>query len=127
MKMETLITAINTNPYHFTALFLFLLGFHTLLTHTNVIKKIIGLNIMETGVFLFFVASGYIRDSIVPIITGNDYVIYSNPVPSALILTGIVIALSITALSLGLIVRLYNCYGTLDATKMAAMRGKAND
>lgn len=117
-------SALLEHPYQFTAMLLFLIGFFTLLTHSNVIKKVIGLNIMETGVFLFFVASGYIHGAQAPIVR-EGVEVYANPLPMALILTGIVIAISITAFSLALIVRLYARFGTLDANKMAErIRGR---
>ncbi len=125
MTLSAIEGAFLQHPYHFTAMMLFLIGFFTLLTHSNVIKKVIGLNIMETGVFLFFVASGYIRGGQAPIVRAGVET-YVNPLPAALILTGIVIAISITAFSLALIVRLYERFETLDANKMAErIRGQS--
>lgn len=97
------------------AMALFIIGLYTVLTHNNLLKKVIGINIMETAVFLFFVSIGMVREGRPPILKlSEDLVIYINPLPSALILTGIVVAVSITAYSLSLMIQLYKAYGTLD-------------
>ncbi|WP_330389114.1 cation:proton antiporter subunit C [Alkaliphilus peptidifermentans] len=103
---------------------LFIIGLYTVLTHSNLLKKVIGINIMETSIFLFFVSIGYVHDGSAPIINlGGDRVIYVNPLPSALILTGIVVAVSITAYSLSLIIKLYEAYGTIDLNEIMEIRG----
>ena len=114
-----------TNHFEATAMVLFGIGFVTLLLHKNLIKKIIGLNIMDTAVFLFLATRGYITGRAAPIIADAHGVIdaslYINPLPSALVLTGIVVAVSITAFSLALSLKLYEQYGTLDMDKIALM------
>lgn len=116
-----LIFRLGDNFYYLTAIVLFIIGFHTMLTHNNLIKKLLGMNIMETAIFLFFVSIGYVQGGRAPIIqAGRDY-LYVNPLPSALILTGIVVAVSITAYALSLIIRLYRHYGTLDACEIALL------
>lgn len=95
---------------------LFGVGFTMLLLHRNLIKKIMGMNIMDTAVYLFLAAKGYIKGRMVPIavdgITNPEA--YINPVPSGLVLTGIVVSVSTTALMLALTIRLYERYGSLD-------------
>ncbi len=119
-----MIFRLGDNFYYLTAIILFIIGFHTMLTHNNLIKKLLGMNIMETAIFLFFVAIGYVQGGRAPIIhIGQDY-LYVNPLPSALILTGIVVAVSITAYALSLIIRLYRHYGTLDASEIALLRAR---
>lgn len=119
--MEIIIKLFN-NYYYFAAMVLFIIGFHTMLTHSNLIKKIIGMNIMETSIFLFFVSIGYVRGGEAPIIQNGAEQLYINPLPSALILTGIVVAVSVTAYALSLIVKLYSHYGTLNADEIALIR-----
>jgi multicomponent Na+:H+ antiporter subunit C len=105
---------------------LFLIGFYTMITRKNLIKKIIGLNIMETSVFLFFISMGSIDNGKAPIIIpGEENVIYVNPIPQALVLTAIVVAISVTALALALIVKLYGDYNTLDADRIRELRDQA--
>lgn len=98
------------------AVILFGVGFTTLLLHRNMIKKIIGLNIMDTAVYLFLAAMGYIDGRIAPIVEDGitDVSRYINPIPSGLVLTGIVVSVSVTALMLSLTIRLYRKYHTLD-------------
>lgn len=98
------------------AVILFGVGFTTLLLHKNLIKKIIGLNIMDTAVYLFLAAMGYIEGRVAPIIVDGmtNKELYINPIPSGLVLTGIVVSVSVTALMLALTVRLYRKYHSLD-------------
>lgn len=119
--MEIIYSLLH-NYYYFVAMVLFVIGFHTMLTHANMIKKILGMNIMETAVFLFFVSVGYVEGGRAPIIEEGAEHLYINPLPSALILTGIVVAISVTAYALSLIVKLYEHYGTIDADEIAAIR-----
>lgn len=104
------------NVEEIAAVILFGVGFTTLLLHRNMIKKIIGLNIMDTAVYLFLAAMGYIDGRIAPIVEDGitDVSVYINPIPSGLVLTGIVVSVSVTALMLSLTVRLYRKYHTLD-------------
>ena len=95
---------------------LFGVGFTMLLLHRNLIKKIMGMNIMDTAVYLFLAAKGYIRGRMVPIVADGitNTEAYINPVPSGLVLTGIVVSVSTTALMLALTIRLYERAGSLD-------------
>ncbi len=103
---------ITNYPYIFSML-LFSLGWLIIFTQANLIKKVIGINIMESGIFLFFLAVGDIAGGNPPIyIEGVDQV-YVNPLPSALILTGIVVSFSITALALSIIIKIYQSYKTI--------------
>jgi len=98
------------------AIILFGIGFTMLLFHHNMIKKLIGMNIMDTGTFLFLASMGYIRGRKAPIVTDGvlDVEAYINPVPAGLVLTGIVVSVSVTAVMLSLSIRLYKRYHTLD-------------
>ncbi len=98
------------------AILLFGIGFTMLLFQKNLFKKLIGLNIMDTGVFLFLASMGYIAGRKAPIVTDGvtDTAAYINPVPAGLVLTGIVVSVSVTAVMLALTVRLYRRYHTLE-------------
>lgn len=112
-------------PYVISTI-LFAIGALIVLNKSNLIKKLIGINVMESSIFLMFVASANIRGGAVPLFDGsNPKEIYVNPLPSALMLTGIVVSVSVTAFALALIIRLYKSYGTTDAKKIAKMRSKA--
>lgn len=103
------------------AMILFGIGFGNLLLQPNLIKKIIGLNIMDTAIYLFLAEKGYIEGRIAPIVTGGVQSVeaYINPIPSGLVLTGIVVSVSVTALMLSLTVRLYRRYQTLDLDEIS--------
>ena len=105
-----------TNYYETVSVVLFSIGFATLLLNHNLVKKVIGLNIAETSVYLFLAAKGYIAGRAAPIIVNNvhEMAAYINPIPAGLILTGIVISVSVTAFALAIIVCIYKHYETLD-------------
>jgi multicomponent Na+:H+ antiporter subunit C len=105
-----------TNLSEVAAIVLFGIGFSNLLLARNLVKKIIGVNIMDTSIYLFLAAKGYVENSSAPIVSPGpiDVVQYVNPVPSGLVLTGIVVSVSVTAVLLALTVRLYEEFGTLD-------------
>ena len=107
---------LMVNYYEVVSVLLFGIGFATLLLHRNLIKKIIGLNVMDTAIYLFLAVKGYIAGRAVPIVVDGiqDVSAYINPIPTGLILTGIVISVSMTALALALIVNLHKRYDTLD-------------
>ena len=104
------------------AMILFGIGFANLLFQKNLIKKIIGLNIMDTAIYLFLAEKGYISGRMAPIVTDGIQSVeaYINPIPSGLVLTGIVVSVSVTALMLSLTVRLYKRYHTLDLDEISA-------
>lgn len=103
------------------AILLFGIGFANLLIQKNLIKKIIGLNIMDTAVYLFLAEKGYIAGRVAPIVVDGvqEVEAYINPIPSGLVLTGIVVSVSVTALMLSLTVRLYRRYHTLDLDEIS--------
>jgi multicomponent Na+:H+ antiporter subunit C len=94
-------------------IFLMMCGFYLLLSARNLVKKIIGLNLFQTSVFVFYISTGKVRGGAVPIdVAGVD--VYSNPLPHVLILTAIVVGVSGTALGLALILRIKDTYGTIE-------------
>jgi len=103
------------------AIILFGIGFANLLFQKNMIKKIIGFNIMDTAIFLFLAEKGYISGRLAPILTNGirEAEAYINPIPSGLVLTGIVVSVSVSALMLSLTIRLYRRYHTLDLDEIS--------
>lgn len=106
------------------AILLFIIGMHTMLTHSNLIKKVIAMNIMDASVFLLFVSIGYTHGGQAPIVSQGTDVLYVNPLPGSLMLTGIVVAVSITAYALSLIVKIYRFYGTVDYDEICLIRSQ---
>lgn len=120
--MSILIKKIIINYPYFAAFIIFAIGALTVLTRSNLFKKLIGINIMESAIFLLFVSAGNIRGGAVPILNNNNpQSLYINPLPSALMLTGIVVSVSVTAFALALILRLYRSYGTTDLRRISEM------
>ncbi|MBP1577451.1 MAG: cation:proton antiporter subunit C [Oscillospiraceae bacterium] len=113
---------LMANAGEAVAMVLFGIGFANLFFQKNLIKKIIGFNIMDTAIFLFLAEKGYIEGRIVPIVVDNICEVekYINPIPSGLVLTGIVVSVSVSALMLSLTVRLYQRYRTLDLDEISA-------
>ncbi len=100
---------------------LFCIGLYCVITKNNLIKKFIGLNIMETSVFAFIVALGVVDGGDAPIMGAGARAPFTNPIPQALILTGIVVAVSTTALALSLVIRIYEHCGTIEADELREM------
>ena len=111
-----MIKVLLINYEEAVAIILFGIGLTMLLFHRNLIKKLIGMNLRDTGVFLFLASMGYIEGRKAPIITDGiqNVEAYINPVPAGLVLTGIVVSVSVTAVMLSLSIRLYKRYHTLD-------------
>lgn len=92
---------------------LMMIGFYIVIAHGNLIKKIVGLNIFQTSVFILYISMGKVADGAPPILT-EGVQNYSNPLPHVLILTAIVVGVATTALALALIVRINEEYGTVE-------------
>ena len=108
------------------AMLLFGIGFANLLFQKNLIKKIIGFDIMDTAIYLFLAEKGYIAGRMPPIVVDGiqDVEAYINPIPSGLVLTGIVVSVSVSALMLSLTIRLYKRYHTLDLDEISTQLRK---
>ncbi len=111
------------------AVILFGIGFGILLLQRNLIRKIIGLNIMDTAIYLFLASMGYIHGRKAPIVVDGvtDVAQYINPIPAGLVLTGIVVSVSFTAIMLALAVRLYRRYRTLDIDQISLLAKSEGD
>lgn len=120
--------SLAANYPYIVSIFLFGLGILIVLAERSLMKKILGLNIMETGVFLMYISMGNIRGGRAPIIdvTTHADVAFVNPLPSVLILTGIVVSVSVTTLALSLVVKLHRFYGTQDMRKILTLEKRAS-
>jgi multicomponent Na+:H+ antiporter subunit C len=109
---------------YWIVIFLMMTGFYIVIARNNLIKKVIGLNIFQVSVFLLYITMGKVKGGTTPILparrftTGEDFAAFSNPLPSVLILTAIVVGIATTALALALIVRVYEAYGTLEEDEL---------
>ena len=115
-NMNGMFSHLIENYQACVAVVLFAIGMCMLLFDKNLLKKVIGLDIMDSGTFLLLADRGYITGRSVPIISDGvtDMAHYINPLPAGLVLTGIVVSVSVSALMLGLTIRIYNKYHTLN-------------
>ena len=106
--------------YYIGAFSLIFIGLFIVLVKKNLIKVIIGLSIVDTGINLFLITLGYIKGGTAPIFSkpGLKADNMVDPVPQALVLTAIVIGVAVLALALTLAIKLYKHYGTLDLRKI---------
>ena len=132
-----MINEFLTRLDYIVVVILFCIGLYALTVSPNLIKKIIGLNIMESSVYLFFIALGDVRLglltkdwAIAPIVKVEEESaiaigekVMVNPIPPALILTTIVVSISVTSISLAIAVKLYEYYGTLNTKKFTQLKG----
>ena len=92
---------------------LMMAGFYVVIADGNLIKKLVGLNVFQTSVFLLYISMGKVPEGTAPILTA-DAVAYSNPLPHVLILTAIVVGVATTALGLALVVRIREAYDSVE-------------
>jgi multicomponent Na+:H+ antiporter subunit C len=94
---------------------LLMIGFYAVIAKSNLIKKLIGLSIFQSAVFLLYITMGKVDGGTAPIIqAGVENPVFSNPLPQVLILTAIVVGISTTALGLGVVVRIKEEYGSIE-------------
>ena len=108
------------------AFFLIVLGFYTIVTKYNLVKTVIGLGIADYGVNLLIISIGYNPGGTAPIFTAGELTqasYFVDPIPQALTLTSIVIGACVTAMSLSLVVKLQEEYGTIDTREIRRLRG----
>lgn len=96
----------------------FCTGLYILLVRQNLLKKLIGLNIMETAVFAFIVTTGMVEGGDAPLWFDGMGPEFASPLPHALVLTGIVVAVSMTSLALALIARIHREHGTIELDEL---------
>jgi len=98
---------------YWIVVFLMMTGFYIVISANNLVKKIVGLNIFQTSVFMLYISMGKVTGGTAPIVA-EGVTQYSNPLPHVLILTAIVVGVATTAVGLALIVRIKRAYGTVE-------------
>ncbi len=106
---------------YYVVIILMMLGFYAVIARGNMIKKMVGLNIFQTSVFMLYISVGKIDGGTAPILTGDPTSVYSNPLPHVLILTAIVVGVATTAVGYALIIRIYEAYGTIEDDEVAVL------
>jgi multicomponent Na+:H+ antiporter subunit C len=110
--MPTLATIVDHYNYLIT-IFLMMTGLYIVVARGNMVKKLVGLSIFQTSVYLLYIEPGKILGGTAPIIDPS-FSVYSNPLPHVLILTAIVVGVATLALGLALVVRINEAYGTIE-------------
>lgn len=103
---------------------LMMTGLYITVSRGNLIKKVVGLNIFQTAVFMLYISMGKITGGTAPILLDEPDILYSNPLPHVLILTAIVVGIATTALALALAVRIRETYGTVEEDEIAEIELK---
>lgn len=119
--MDSLLSLISGHYNYWMGIVLMMLGLYVAISRGNLIKKVVGLNLFQTSVFMLYISMGKVAGGTAPILTGKPDTVYSNPLPHVLILTAIVVGISTTALALALIVRIREAYGTIEEDEIAAI------
>ena len=111
---------------YWVAIVLMMAGFYTVIAQHNLIKKVVGLNIFQVAVFVFYITMGKIDGGTAPILK-DGIEVYSNPLPHVLILTAIVVGVATTALALALVVRIQHSYGTIEEDDIQVIENDEED
>lgn len=104
---------VNHYNYWMTVI-LMMIGLYVVVSRGNLVKKIVGLNLFQTSVFMLYISMAKILGGTAPILTDNPNEVYSNPLPHVLILTAIVVGVATTALGLALIIRIRESFDTIE-------------
>lgn len=107
---------------YWVVIVLMMIGFYIVIAQGNLVKKLIGLNIFQTSVFIMYISAGKVSGGTAPILA-EGITLYSNPLPHVLILTAIVVGIATTALGLSLIIRIRDTYGSAEEEDVRAAEG----
>ncbi len=115
---------LNANTYYIAAFGLIFIGLYIVMAKKNLVKVVIGLSFVDSGINLLLISIGYIKGGTAPIFSrpGISPLKMVDPIPQALVLTAIVIGVAVLALALSLVVKLYQQYGTLDIRKIRGLK-----
>jgi len=120
--MMFLVNHFVTHWNYLAVITLMMIGLYIMISRGNLVKKIMGMNMFQTSVILFYVSMGNITGGTAPIlIEGSKNVVYSNPLPHVLMLTAIVVGVASFALGLALVVRVQEAYGTVEEDEIVAL------
>ena len=127
--MSELTSMIMSKLNYWVYIVLMMVGLYAIIAKKNLVKKIIGMNILQTAVILFFISLGVKKDATIPIIihggVAESHALqaanYMNPLPHVLMLTAIVVAVATLGVALALVIKVYQKYQTLDEDEILAM------
>jgi multicomponent Na+:H+ antiporter subunit C len=107
------VTGIAGHFTYWLTIFIAIAGLYIVIARGNLVKKLVGLSIFQTSVYLLYIAPGKLIGGTAPIVA-EGFTVYSNPLPHVLILTAIVVGVATLALGLALVVRIREAYGTIE-------------
>lgn len=129
--MESFIAEVVAKYNYWLYVVLMMIGFYAMIGKRNLVKKLLGMNIFQTAIILFFVSTGVKRGAAIPIVDkyevlqkGVDATTIVNPLPHVLMLTAIVVAVSVTGVALAVLLRIYREYGTLEEDEILEKIGR---
>ena len=122
MNEVPLAVILAENWNYLVVITLMMSGLFIVISRFNLVKKLVGLSIFQTSVFLFYISVGKVAGGTAPIITGEPETLYSNPLPHVLILTAIVVGVATTALGLALVLRIHSAFGSIEEDEVLAMK-----
>lgn len=102
-------------------------GLYMMIANDNLVKKIIGVNLFQTSIFLFFISAAYVEGGSAPVVpteSAPGELIIASPLPHVIVLTAIVVGVALTAVGLALVVRIYGSYGTLNEETVREVQGR---
>ena len=110
---------------YYVVIFLMMAGLFVVISRQNLVKKLVGLSIFQTSVFLFYITLGKMAGGTAPILIDDPSAVYSNPLPHVLILTAIVVGVATTALGLALVLRINEAFGSIEEDVLLAAKTEA--
>jgi len=123
--MEAILAEIVAKYNYWIYVVLMMIGFYAMIGKSNLVKKLLGMNIFQTAIILMFISAGVKKGGLIPIIDkqaalehGVNSALINNPVPHVLMLTAIVVSVSVTGVALALMQRIYRRYGTLEENEI---------
>ena len=130
--MNDLLAELISKYNYWVYIVLMMIGFYAIITKKNLVKKIIGMNIVRTAIILFYISIGAKKGATLPIIEhGHDAAVhtvhaadYINPLPHVLMLTAIVVAVATLGVALALVIKIYQQYNTLEENEIHAQIGE---
>jgi multicomponent Na+:H+ antiporter subunit C len=112
--MDDALALLTSHYNYWMVVILMMLGLYVAIARGNLVKKIVGLNLFQTSVFMLYISMGKVAGGTAPIVTGKPGEVYTNPLPHVLILTAIVVGIATTSLALALVIRIREAYGTIE-------------
>ena len=125
--MSDLLSLVVGSYNYWIVVFLMMTGFYILISRGNLIKKLVGLNVFQTSVFMLYISLGKITGGTAPILVDDPEALYSNPLPHVLILTAIVVGIATTSVGLALVVRIKEAYGTVEEDEINEIEAGIDD